>query len=285
MAGTAIFNCGCLMRRKSDEIDYKPQIGLLLESGEIKLYFLNISKDKHLDTIDDSTAIEAREKPKNRPKDKKPEKKKRGRPKKGEERTPESKLTRIDKQPLMTLPEMLQNLPTACDVGCKKNSQGYTEKWTGYKLHIATACGGVPISAILTSASMHDSQAAIPLMKTTSQRVVNLYDLYDAAYDDKRIADYSKALNHVPIIDINPRRNADLKNELEAEKIARKTLHWKMPKDLRYNERTTVERTNARLKDEFGGRNVRVKGNTKVMCHLMFGLLALTVDQLMRVII
>ena len=57
-----------------------------------------------------------------------------------------------------------------------------------------------------------------------------------------------------------------------------------MPEDLRYNERTTVERTNAQLKDEFGGRNVRVKGNAKVMCHLIFGLLALTVNQLMRVI-
>jgi len=75
-----------------------------------------------------------------------------------------------------------------------------------------------------------------------------------------------------------------LKKELEAEKKARKTLQWKMPEDLRYNERTTVERTNARLKDEFGGRNVRVKGNAKVMCHLIFGLLALTVNQLMRVI-
>ena len=50
------------------------------------------------------------------------------------------------------------------------------------------------------------------------------------------------------------------------------------------NERTTVERVNARLKDEFGGRTVRVKRNNKVMCHLMFGLLALTVDQLMCLI-
>ena len=57
-----------------------------------------------------------------------------------------------------------------------------------------------------------------------------------------------------------------------------------MPEEIRYNERTTVERVNARLKDEFGGRTVRVKGNNKVMCHLMFGLLALTVDQLMCLI-
>jgi hypothetical protein len=51
--------------------------------------------------------------------------------------------------------------------------------------------------------------------------------------------------------------------------------------DRRYHERSTVERVNARLKDEFGGRMVRVRGHAKVMCHLMFGILALTAHQLM----
>jgi len=45
--------------------------------------------------------------------------------------------------------------------------------------------------------------------------------------------------------------------------------------------RAYVERVNARLKDEFGGRMVRVRGNAKVMCHLMFGVLALTANQLL----
>ncbi len=44
----------------------------------------------------------------------------------------------------------------------------------------------------------------------------------------------------------------------------------------------TAERINARLKDEFGGINIWVKGCTKVMGHLMFGILALSVDLLMR---
>ena len=39
---------------------------------------------------------------------------------------------------------------------------------------------------------------------------------------------------------------------------------------------------NARLKDEFGGNTLRVRGAKKVMAHLMFGVLALTVDQLLR---
>ena len=152
---------------------------------------------------------------------------------------------------------MLEDLPKECNVGCKKNSHGFIEQWKGYKMHIATADGDVPLAAILTSASMHDSQAAIPLMTLTSQRVLNLYDLFDAAYDDKRIANYSKALNHVPIIDINPRRNVELKNLLEIERKARKSIHWKTPEERRYNERSSAERTNGRLKDEFGARNIR----------------------------
>jgi hypothetical protein len=44
-----------------------------------------------------------------------------------------------------------------------------------------------------------------------------------------------------------------------------------------------AERINARLKDEFGARFVRVRGAIKVKCHLVFGLVALTVDQILRV--
>jgi len=49
---TTIFNCGTLMRRKSDEIDYKPQVGLLLKSGMVIPHYLDISKDKYLLTAD-----------------------------------------------------------------------------------------------------------------------------------------------------------------------------------------------------------------------------------------
>lgn len=238
----------------------------------------------------DSTAIESREKPQklsqnSEADDCTPQKRKRGRPKKGEARDPTSKaLTRIDKQPFMEVSKMLEDLPKICNVGCKKNAQGYIETWNGYKLHLGTAEGGVPVSAILTSASVHDSQIAIPLLAMTAQRVLNFYDLMDSAYDDERIKSYSRSCGHVPIIDINPRRNLELKKELEAESKVRKFLHWKTPEEIRYNERTTAERANARLKDDFGGRMVRVKGDVKVMCHLMFGVLALTADQLIRLI-
>lgn len=74
------------------------------------------------------------------------------------------------------------------------------------------------------------------------------------------------------------------KAEIKAEARARICAGYELAEDVRYNERTAAERVNARLKDEFGGRNVRVRGHAKVLCHLMFGIVALTVDQLMRLI-
>ncbi len=230
----------------------------------------------------DSTAIEAREKPikkeSKEPEEKKP--KKRGRPKKGEEPTKEP--TRLEKQITgMSLPDMLEDLPKGCDVGTKQNSKGYKSSWTGYKFHIDAADGGIPISCILTSASSHDSQSAIPLATMTSQRVTNLYDLMDSAYDAPQIHDYSRQLEHVPLIDTNPRRDKALKEELTNESKRRKVANYQAAEERRYNERSNVERVNGRLKDEFGGRSVRVRGHAKVMCHLMFGILALTADQLL----
>ncbi len=167
--------------------------------------------------------------------------------------------------------QMLSELPSACDRGTKCNAQGYKVSWNGYKLHLDTADCGVPISALLTSASVHDSQTAVPLATMTARRVTNLYDLMDAAYCSAQLQQHSRSLGHVPLIDHNPRGGEkDQFDPADAE---------------RYKERSQAERTNARLKDEFGARNVRVQGAKKVMSHLMFGVLALTADQLMRVLV
>ena len=64
--------------------------------------------------------------------------------------------------------------------------------------------------------------------------------------------------------------------------IPGKIPHFTTAQEERYKVRTMSERVNARLKDEFGGRTRRVRGASKVMAHLMFGILALTVDQLLR---
>jgi hypothetical protein len=63
------------------------------------------------------------------------------------------------------------------------------------------ARGRVLVTAILTSASMHDSQAAIPLMRMTGKRVTYLYDLADSAYCSGVIREVSRQEGHVPLID------------------------------------------------------------------------------------
>ena len=50
-------------------------------------------------------------------------------------------------------------------------------------MHIDSADGDIHISCLLTSASVHDSEAAIALASITAGRVTNLYDLMDSAYD------------------------------------------------------------------------------------------------------
>ena len=215
----------------------------------------------------DGTAIEARERPAKFDSPSVEPAKKRGRPRRGDVRPP-AKESPISRQRRQTLAQMIKDIPTACDRGTKCNAQGYKVSWNGYKLHLDTADCGVPISALLSSASMHDSRAAIPLSLISEQRVTNLYDVMDAAYCSLELHEHCRSLNHVPLIDHNPRGGE--KEEFD-------------PADaIRYNERTVAERSNARLKDEFGGNHLMVKGATKVMGHLMFGVLALSADQLMR---
>ena len=193
--------------------------------------------------------------------------KKRGRPRKDALRPPakESPIARQRQQPLA---QMLKDLPTACDRGTQCNAQGTKVSWNGYKRHLDTADCGVPIAALLSSASMHDRLAAIPLSLISAQRVTHLYDLMDAAYCSASLREHSRSLGHVPLIDHNPRRG---------EKI-----EFAPAEAIRYPERTAAERSNGRLKDEFGGQTLRVKGHTKVMSPLMFGVLALSADPLMR---
>jgi Transposase DDE domain/Transposase domain (DUF772) len=241
----------------------------------------------------DATEIEARETPvQNKTDDGKddppapdtpPPPRKRGRPRKDEQR-PKPEPTRVERQVTQNLGEMLADLPTACDVGCKKNSKGYKETWTGYKLHIDVACGQIPVSCVLTSASVHDSQVAIPLMTITSARVSYLYDLMDAAYDAAAIHDQSLALGHAPIVDRNFRADHEGKAEWGREVERLKLIHMPDFHDPIYDFRTMAERVNARLKDEFGARFLRVRGALKVKCHLMFGIVALAVDQIIRVV-
>lgn len=189
---------------------------------------------------------------------------------------------RISRQRHQKLERMLKELPRQCDIGTKTSSKGHQQYWRGYKLHLDVADGQLPISAVLTSASVHDSQVAIPLMTMTSQRVVHLYELMDSAYDADPIHAHSRQLNHVPIIAPHPRRGTKKPSQMQKVFPDKPTPELTWAQQERYKTRTMSERVNARLKDEFGASQIRVRGAAKVMAHLMFGVLALTVDQWLR---
>jgi hypothetical protein len=212
----------------------------------------------------DATEIVAREKPVPTPKPEPKPKKKRGRPKKGEP-APVPEPTRLQTQVGQTIEQALADLPYVCTVGTKTDSKGHKHSWIGWKTHIDWADGGFPISVLTTSASLHDSQVAIPMTKLTAQRVTSLYDLMDSAYDAAAIHETSRECGHRPIIDPNKRRG-------EVVPLDPATA-------VRYRERTTAERGNSRLKDSFGCRHLRVRGHAKAHLHVMFGIVALFADQ------
>jgi len=186
--------------------------------------------------------------------------------------------TRIERQRTMSVDAMLREIPQECSIGAKKNSRGHEEYWRGFKLHLDVADGQIPITALLTSANVHDSQMAIPLASISSKRVSYCYELMDSAYDASAIREHSRELGHKAIID--PKAPGGPKSALP---MRQKPVPQLAPAEsIRFRERTMVERVYSRLKDEFGASSVRVRGPKKVMTHLMFGVLALTADQLLK---
>lgn len=161
-----------------------------------------------------------------------------------------------------------EELPRGCDWGLKRDTNGHTYCWRGYKAHLSQADGMVTLLCVTTSASVHDSQLVIPMMKRLAESVTSLYDLMDSAYNVPSIREVSESLGRVAIIDRTPRRGAK--------------IGFAPAECLRYRERSNAERGNSRLKDSFGLRMVRVRDNTKVYLHIMFAVLALFVEQIGR---
>jgi Transposase DDE domain/Transposase domain (DUF772) len=207
----------------------------------------------------DSTAISVPERKAPKPVEPAAPPRKAGRPRKGEERAPRQ--TKLEVQAGRSLAENLRDLPRLCDIGCKTDAKGYKSWWRGYKLHWDIIDGDIPIGVVLTSASTHDSQVAIPLAQQSAERVRALYELMDSAYDAQTIREFCRRLGHVPIIDPKEREGFVPLDPAQRQ---------------RYGLRIAAERGNSRLKEAFGGRTVRVRGAAKVLCHLMFGVLAIT---------
>ena len=242
----------------------------------------HLGKEIILHAGSDSTAIEAREKavkqPQVEPASQEPSaevpKRKRGRPRKGQEPPPPPEPTRLQRHLEGTLAANLQDLPeVCCNYGCKKNSQGNTDYWRGYKLHLVTGDGDIPLCAYLSSASLHDSQAAIILEQSVAARTgAVLYQLKDSAYDAQAIRAHSVKMGSIPIIEKRDYRSPE-------------AIPMEPDRARHYNARSGVERNNSDLKDNHGGRSVRVKGAAKVMTHLMFGILVMSAEALIRLVV
>lgn len=244
----------------------KADLARLLHAAMIKQHY----GDKLVGHLSrDSTAIHARERAVAKPPKPPKAPRRRGRRPAGVPPPPPA-LTKLQQQLDRSLAENLADLPTACAWGCKQNSQGKTECWRGYKLHLDSIDGEIPLNWLLTGADPHDSQAAIPLAQQSATRVTNLYDLMDAAYDAAPIRALSARLGHVALIDHNP-RGGEKRQFAPAEQV-------------RYRERSTAERVNSHLHDSHGGRHVRVRGPVKVLAHLSFGLLVIAAEQLLKLL-
>ncbi len=100
----------------------------------------------------------------------------------------------------------------------------------------------------------------------TVQRVTSRYDPMASAYDAPQIHAFSRSLGPVPSIDPHPRGG----NKLPLAPAAA----------ARFKECSAAARVNSLLKERYGGRWVRVRGAAKVMCQLMFGLVALPASAL-----
>jgi hypothetical protein len=241
---------------------------------------LNAMVRRHLEgrlighILRDSTAIEARDKPQNKKRDiwVPPEPlRRRGRPRKGEPKATK-KVKRLAKQARQKASVSLSQLDMECTWGCKKNSQGNVSFWKGYKLHLDVTDMGIPVTAVVTGANVHDSQLAIPMEKLTERKIHHLYSLMDSAYDAQDIRNYIEGKGRVAIIDGNKRRSEGARSFDSAQKE-------------RFKIRSTVERANSHLKDWLIGGKVYVRGIRKVSFHLMSGVVCLAAVKILQYLV
>lgn len=235
----------------------------------------------------DATAVELREKAVKQKKEIKP-KRRQGRPKKGEEGPPKKPSILQQQEQMSDVEEMLSLIKTECNTSIKQNSKGNRHRWIGGKLHLSVVDGDIPITALYSSATVHDSSLALPLIKQSSQKVTYLYDLADAAYDNKIIKNYSQKHNHRPIIDINPKNSKKLKAKIALDKSEKKILEplglYNDSDDMHYNQRSSVERVNAYLKDSYGCSKIYYQGAQKVASVFAFAVLSVCITQSLKLV-
>jgi len=157
----------------------------------------------------------------------------------------------------------------SCAWGAKKNSQGNMSYWKGYKLHLDVTDLGIPVTALITGANVHDSQLAIPMEQLTGTKISWRYSLMDAGYDADSIISFIESQNRIPLIDQNKRRKQRRPDFTDSEKK-------------RYAVRSTVERANAFLKDWLIPERMCVRGYKKVSFFLMCAVVNLATIKLLQ---
>mgnify|MGYP003382142227 FL=1 len=98
-----------------------------------------------------------------------------------------------------------------------------------------------------------------------------LYQLKDSAYDAQAIREHSQKIGSVPIIE---------KRDYRAENA----VPMEPDRARRYKARSSAERVNSELKDNHGGRTLRVRGAAKAGLHLFFGLIVMSAEALLRMV-
>jgi hypothetical protein len=223
----------------------------------------------------DSTIVEAREKPiKATQQRKRP--KKRGRKRKGSIEEAEYRALKAKKaqqlaQYLVESPEVsISELEKRCSLTAKQNSQGRRQWFIGYKAHMACDDFGVPVAYTVTGACVHDTKAAIPLMKLTQKNFDFLYALMDKGYVSTDIEAYVQMIGRRAIIAQRSYRG-------------RPPPQMDPPTALRYEVRTTVERTNGELKDGYLPVKLYRKGE-QARYDISLAILLITIKKVLTVI-
>ena len=166
--------------------------------------------------------------------------------------------------------EILLDLPEVCNFGTKQNSNGKAYQWKDYKLHAVVNEYNVPVAALITSASVHDSLCAIPLFRITEARVDGLYYLMDKGYDAAAIRDEISAAGKVALIDYKANRNGILAGEFIGNQIER------------YKKRTFAESHFSHVKMRYLPRYILYRGIEKVSELLNLALSVITAAQIVK---
>lgn len=226
------FDCGFLHSDNlPSEASYSRMITLISESDAMTrihddLILLAI-QEEHITEENiaiDATHFEARDRATGSKNKEKPAPKKRGRKPKAEreqwlkeKEATEAALPIYEKKIEHQLTESVETLfdeaPLAPMWGVKKNSDGKNVYWFGYKAHLAVSTKSqYIIASFMTSGNLHDSKAAIPLLKKIEQNLPTQFTagLFDAGYDYKPIYEQLQAQNLQAVIPYNQRNEGEV---------------------------------------------------------------------------